>query len=80
MFGRLGTGKESDELFPVQVKFDFPGEPERGRLNIVGIAAGAYHSVALAGSFAMYSAHRCFVLFRYLRSLLIIFALLPFTC
>ncbi|PRQ27534.1 putative regulator of chromosome condensation 1/beta-lactamase-inhibitor protein II [Rosa chinensis] len=43
MFGRLGTGSESDELCPVRVKF----KPEKG-LKFVGVAAGAYHSLALA--------------------------------
>ncbi|KAJ6295595.1 hypothetical protein OIU78_023591 [Salix suchowensis] len=46
MFGRLGTGSEVDELFPVQVKFE---TCEEKRLNFVGVAAGAYHSLALAG-------------------------------
>lgn len=45
MFGRLGTGSEVDELFPVQVKFE---TCEEKRLNFVGVAAGAYHSLALA--------------------------------
>lgn len=42
ILGRLGIGSEEDELFPVQVKFD-------DTVKIVGIAAGAYHSLALAG-------------------------------
>ena len=42
--GRLGLGSEQDQLFPAQVKF---GSQESVR--IVGIAAGAYHSLALAG-------------------------------
>lgn len=45
MFGRLGTGSEEDELFPVRVKFDFPQDE---MVKIVGIAAGAYHSLCLA--------------------------------
>ncbi|XP_030530512.1 ultraviolet-B receptor UVR8 [Rhodamnia argentea] len=45
LFGRLGTGSEEDELFPVRVKFDFPQDR---RVKIVGIAAGAYHSLCLA--------------------------------
>ncbi|KAL9376393.1 hypothetical protein Peur_030513 [Populus x canadensis] len=45
MFGRLGTGSEVDELFPVQVKCETCVEK---RLNFVGVAAGAYHSLALA--------------------------------
>lgn len=51
MFGRLGTGFESDELFPVRVKFKDP-KPEK-RLKFVGVAAGAYHSLALAGQFLL---------------------------
>ncbi|GKV03442.1 hypothetical protein SLEP1_g15737 [Rubroshorea leprosula] len=43
MFGRLGTGSEADELFPVEVKF---GNSE---LKFVAVAAGGYHSLALAG-------------------------------
>ena len=50
-FGRLGTGSEGDELVPVRVKFDFK---EQEKLNIVGISAGAYHSLALAGQFLQY--------------------------
>lgn len=45
MFGRLGHGSQKDELFPVQVKFENPNQT----VKIVGIAAGAYHSLALAG-------------------------------
>ncbi|CAN8299292.1 unnamed protein product [Cochlearia groenlandica] len=41
MFGRLGNGKESDELVPVRVEFE-------DRARIVGIAAGAYHSLAVS--------------------------------
>ncbi|XP_044463039.1 ultraviolet-B receptor UVR8 [Mangifera indica] len=48
MFGRLGTGSESDEPCPVRVNFDISGQSESKKLKIVGIAAGAYHSVALA--------------------------------
>ncbi|XP_054788733.1 uncharacterized protein LOC129294410 isoform X2 [Prosopis cineraria] len=47
ILGRLGRGSEEDELFPVQVKFENPNTS--GDTNkIVGIAAGAYHSLALA--------------------------------
>ncbi|XP_030448581.1 ultraviolet-B receptor UVR8 [Syzygium oleosum] len=45
LFGRLGTGSEEDGLFPVRVKFDFPQDK---RVKIVGIAAGAYHSLCVA--------------------------------
>ncbi|KAJ9168284.1 hypothetical protein P3X46_019830 [Hevea brasiliensis] len=48
MFGRLGIGSEADALFPVQVKCDICSESEEKRLKFVGIAAGAYHSMALA--------------------------------
>ncbi|XP_061369593.1 ultraviolet-B receptor UVR8-like isoform X2 [Gastrolobium bilobum] len=46
MFGRLGLGSEKDELFPVEVKFGNPNGTG-DTLKIVGIAAGAYHSLAL---------------------------------
>lgn len=48
MFGRLGLGSEKDELFPVQVKVGNP-DGTRDTVKIVGIASGAYHSLALAG-------------------------------
>ncbi|KAJ4911908.1 Regulator of chromosome condensation (RCC1) family protein [Raphanus sativus] len=43
MFGRIGTGRESDELVPARVEFESPAAA-----RIVGIAAGAYHSLALS--------------------------------
>ncbi|XP_026447682.1 ultraviolet-B receptor UVR8-like [Papaver somniferum] len=53
-FGRLGTGKEQDEVIPVRVEFD---SSEKNRISnenfdgkktkIMQIAAGAYHSLAL---------------------------------
>ncbi|XP_010249566.1 PREDICTED: guanine nucleotide exchange factor SRM1 isoform X2 [Nelumbo nucifera] len=53
-FGRLGTGKETDELLPVRVDFDlsnkkraFHEKPEQEKPKFVDIAAGAYHSLAL---------------------------------
>ncbi|KAJ4957783.1 hypothetical protein NE237_024894 [Protea cynaroides] len=54
-FGRLGTGKEDDELLPVRIDFDISSKmkncPEksvvREKPKFVEIAAGAYHSVAL---------------------------------
>ncbi|GLT85443.1 hypothetical protein SLE2022_036330 [Rubroshorea leprosula] len=49
MFGRLGTGSEADELFPVEVKF---GNSE---LKFVAVAAGAYHSLALADDGSVWS-------------------------
>ncbi|RID73252.1 hypothetical protein BRARA_B00414 [Brassica rapa] len=42
MFGRIGTGRETDELVPARVEFDSPAA------RIVGIAAGAYHSLAVS--------------------------------
>lgn len=48
MFGRLGTGKEADELKPVEVKFE-NSESQETKIKFVGVAAGAYHSLALAG-------------------------------
>ncbi|XWS72531.1 hypothetical protein CRYUN_Cryun02cG0047900 [Craigia yunnanensis] len=42
MFGRLGNGSESDELFPVQVKF------HNSELKFIAVTAGSYHSLALA--------------------------------
>ncbi|XP_057522971.1 ultraviolet-B receptor UVR8 [Amaranthus tricolor] len=48
-FGRLGNGSESDENLPVSIKLD------NGKLsqtekphNFIGVAAGAYHSLALS--------------------------------
>jgi hypothetical protein len=51
MFGRLGLGSEKDELLPVKLNFENPnGNGTEDSVKIVGIAAGAYHSLALAGS------------------------------
>ncbi|KZV37198.1 hypothetical protein F511_04617 [Dorcoceras hygrometricum] len=47
-FGRLGTGSETDQPFPVLVKFFGSDANREEKLRIVGIAAGAYHSLALA--------------------------------
>ncbi|KAE8712502.1 nuclear pore complex protein Nup85-like [Hibiscus syriacus] len=56
MFGRLGTGSESDELFPVRVKF------QESELKFIAVAAGAYYNLALAGS--VYSwLHHCHLLY-----------------
>ncbi|XP_059644769.1 ultraviolet-B receptor UVR8 [Cornus florida] len=43
--GRLGTGSEHDQLFPVPIEFD--SSSERGKLRVTEIAAGGYHSLAL---------------------------------
>ncbi|XP_021819301.1 ultraviolet-B receptor UVR8 [Prunus avium] len=48
MFGRLGSGAEADEFFPVRIKFNDPRSAEERRLKLVGVAAGSYHSLALA--------------------------------
>ncbi|KAG0494292.1 hypothetical protein HPP92_005286 [Vanilla planifolia] len=55
-FGRLGTGKDADELSPVRVSFT----PEIGATKapdpkFVGIAAGAYHSLALQDDGSVWS-------------------------
>ncbi|XP_077210631.1 regulator of chromosome condensation (RCC1) family protein [Tasmannia lanceolata] len=61
-FGRLGTGKESDELFPVRIGFDLSKKVglseeicERTNPKFVGIAAGAYHSLALEDDGSVWS-------------------------
>lgn len=54
MFGRLGTGSESDELFPVRVNFGCSGKSKDESLKFIGVAAGAYHSIALAGQLPYY--------------------------
>ncbi|KAK4853472.1 hypothetical protein QYF36_009728 [Acer negundo] len=55
MFGRLGTGSESDELFPVRIKLENSGKVEDERLKFVGIAAGSYHSLALTDDGSVWS-------------------------
>lgn len=58
MFGRLGTGSEKDELLPVKLNFGNPNPNEtQDAVKIVGIAAGAYHSLALAGYLKLPSSH-----------------------
>lgn len=47
-FGRLGNGSESDENFPVPVKWDDSVSQYDKSVKFVGVAAGAYHSLALA--------------------------------
>lgn len=51
MFGRIGTGRETDELVPARVEFE---SPDRSAARIVGIAAGAYHSLAVSGCFLLF--------------------------
>ncbi|KAI7993886.1 Ultraviolet-B receptor UVR8 [Camellia lanceoleosa] len=56
MFGRLGTGLQNDELFPVRIDFDSARRSWGGRrLKFVEIAAGAYHSLALADDGSVWS-------------------------
>ncbi|XP_021715205.1 ultraviolet-B receptor UVR8-like [Chenopodium quinoa] len=48
-FGRLGNGSQSDEKFPVPIKWDNDGDLGNEKCpKFVGVAAGAYHSLALA--------------------------------
>ncbi|KAJ7958819.1 ultraviolet-B receptor UVR8, partial [Quillaja saponaria] len=47
MLGRLGQGSQEDVLFPAKVKFDVPNRSEE-KVKIVGVTAGAYHSLALS--------------------------------
>ncbi|XP_051151323.1 ultraviolet-B receptor UVR8 [Andrographis paniculata] len=47
-FGRLGTGSEADRLSPARIYFYAPDDEREDKVKIVGIAAGAYHSLALA--------------------------------
>lgn len=57
--GRLGTGKDSDELVPVLLDFDLKekemavGLAQGAPPKFVGIAAGAYHSLALEGFYQL---------------------------
>ncbi|KAI8568714.1 hypothetical protein RHMOL_Rhmol02G0222000 [Rhododendron molle] len=56
-FGRLGTGSEKDELFPVRIDFDSARyrSAQGKRLKFVEIAAGAYHSLAIADDGSIWS-------------------------
>ncbi|KAJ9546768.1 hypothetical protein OSB04_019311 [Centaurea solstitialis] len=49
-FGRLGNGSEVDQYFPVKIEFNL-----RDKVKIVGISAGAYHSLALADDGSVWS-------------------------
>lgn len=53
-FGRLGTGSEEDQNMPVRVRFFGSDEEREEKFEIVGVAAGAYHSLALAGSISFF--------------------------
>ncbi|KAK1370244.1 ultraviolet-B receptor UVR8 [Heracleum sosnowskyi] len=56
MFGRLGTGSEADELIPTRVKFELDKNGGKiDKVKIVGIAAGSYHSLALADDGSVWS-------------------------
>ena len=57
-FGRLGSGSESDLLLPTRIRFF-----EENKLKIVGIAAGAYHNLALAGSFIFKIDYTSFIIY-----------------
>ncbi|KAL6991194.1 hypothetical protein U1Q18_009313 [Sarracenia purpurea var. burkii] len=47
--GQLHMGLEKDQHLPFQIDFDFAGKSLEGkRLKFVEVAAGAYHSFALA--------------------------------
>lgn len=50
-FGRLGNGSEVDQFFPVKIEFSLTDK--RDKVKIVGISAGAYHSLALAGNISI---------------------------
>jgi len=52
MFGRLGNGSQKDELSPKKLNFGNPNGTQDS-VKIVGIAAGSYHSLALAGSLTL---------------------------
>jgi len=54
MFGRLGNGSQKDELFPKKLNFRNP-DGTQDSVKIVGIAAGSYHSLALAGSLTLHT-------------------------
>ncbi|KAI3717639.1 hypothetical protein L1987_69387 [Smallanthus sonchifolius] len=47
-FGRLGNGSEIDQHFPVKIEFN-----STDKVKILGISAGAYHSIALAESYSI---------------------------
>ncbi|XP_021739150.1 ultraviolet-B receptor UVR8-like [Chenopodium quinoa] len=50
-FGRLGNGSQSDENHPVPIKWDNNDDLQDEKCpKFVGVAAGAYHSLALADS------------------------------
>ncbi|KAI3706798.1 hypothetical protein L6452_24771 [Arctium lappa] len=52
-FGRLGTGSELDQLFPAKIEFN--STDRRERVKIVGVSAGAYHSLALSDDGSVWS-------------------------
>ncbi|KAI3825467.1 hypothetical protein L1987_06956 [Smallanthus sonchifolius] len=49
-FGRLGNGSEADQHFLVKIEFN-----STDKVKIVGISAGAYHSIALADDGSVWS-------------------------
>ncbi|KAJ6811827.1 ultraviolet-B receptor UVR8 isoform X1 [Iris pallida] len=57
-FGRLGTGREEDELSPVPISFNGGrggGGEQNEQPKFVGAAAGAYHSLALQDDGSVWS-------------------------
>ncbi|KAK1429569.1 hypothetical protein QVD17_11782 [Tagetes erecta] len=52
-FGRLGTGLELDRLFPTKTEFKSGDRSEK--VNIVGVSAGSYHSLALSDDGSVWS-------------------------
>uniref|UniRef100_A0A803LBN5 RCC1-like domain-containing protein n=2 Tax=Chenopodium quinoa TaxID=63459 RepID=A0A803LBN5_CHEQI len=58
-FGRLGNGSQSDENHPVPIKWDNNDDLQDEKCpKFVGVAAGAYHSLALAGTLAQLNSPR----------------------
>ncbi|KAK9079453.1 hypothetical protein SSX86_001124 [Deinandra increscens subsp. villosa] len=52
-FGRLGTGSQLDRLFPAKIEFN--STDRTGKVRIVGVAAGCYHSLALSDDGSVWS-------------------------
>uniref|UniRef100_A0A0D6R6F2 Regulator of chromosome condensation 1/beta-lactamase-inhibitor protein II n=1 Tax=Araucaria cunninghamii TaxID=56994 RepID=A0A0D6R6F2_ARACU len=55
LFGRLGTGNDSDELIPLKIPIKRLKQEDQLDVKIVGIAAGAYHNLALSGDGLVWS-------------------------
>lgn len=60
-FGRLGIGKDEDQPFPTPIQFNRPrqtggsSDRRREKPSFMGIAAGAYHSLALEDDGTLWS-------------------------